>query len=574
MAKSGIVEPTFSPVVPLPSEGQVRALLSRPDGRRELAELYAKRERVIANMKRDPLRFGYEPPIWAEIRWAVANFGEVLVLGGNRGGKSEVGGKLTNEVIRDREKANVACLHNSAASSVNQQQNRVYTYLPPELRDVGKGGRGDNITNIQYTKANGFTNEKFITPTEDLCMFFNYKQDPGVLEGYELDWAWGDELITLAFIEALRFRLLDRSGTLFLTFTPVRGYTQVVASFLAGARVLKSERAPLLDANKVHVRGCPKGHMPRVLVSANGNAAIVCIWNTDNPFTNHEEMRRKLEGEKDRVIKIRAYGWADKAVQGSLANFDEKAHVISRERFEEIAKGPGCRYVSCDPGGGKPWVIKWYFVTPENEVIVYREWPSEQEFGPWAKPTDKLRFDYDEGAKTPGVKGINGYKELCWTLEGAVWDEAAGVWDFDNAEDILERLIDPRFGGKVAPAAEEGTSIIELMLEDVADRSTGKLKFPAMVWEKAPASGVQDTVQMINNYMEWNQDEPVSAMNSPKWFVVEDLFNTIYAYKEFTIEAGEKCALKDFIDPDRYFVKSDCRFLLEEDYEARGGGYM
>jgi hypothetical protein len=569
-----MLKPSESPVVPMPSAEQMAAVLARPDGMAELARILAEREKVILRMKHDPLKYGYEPDIWKEIRWAVDNFGEVLVLGGNRGGKSEVGGKLTNEVIRDRAKANVACLHNSSQSSINQQQNRVHTYLPPELRNVGKGAKDDNITNIQYTKANGFTNEKFITPTEDTCMFFNYKQDPGVLEGYELDWAWGDELITLAFIEALRFRLLDRSGTLFLTFTPVRGYTPVVAEYVAGARVIKSQRAPLLPADKVLVKGCPKGHMPRVLVSKNGNAAIVCIWNTDNPFTNHEEMRKKLEGKRESEIKIRAYGWAERAVKGSFSNFDPRAHVITRERFAEIAAAGGCRYVSCDPGGGKPWFIKWYFVTPDDEVIVYREWPTAQEYGMWAKPSDKLAWVYDDGALTAPVHGINGYKALCWKLEGNRFDEERGRWvgKGEEVEDILLRVMDPRFGKKISPGAEQGTSIIELMAEDVED-AQGQLKYPGMDWEQAPASGVEETVQMIDNFMEYDADKPVDALNSPKWFVVEDLWNTILAYNEFTVQAGEKCALKDIVDPDRYFVKSDCRYYEDTDFEAKGGGY-
>lgn len=562
--------PKPHPVVPMVDEALLASMLAAGE-EKEAAELLAQRERVIMQMEHDPLNHGYEPEIWGIIRWALDNYGEVLVLGGNRGGKSEIGGKLTNEFLRDRDAANVAALHNSAASSIAQQQDRVFRYLPPELRSVGKGDKHDKVTNIQYTKANGFTHGKFITPDSDTCMFFNYMQEARILEGYELDFAWCDELVTKNFIEALRFRLLDRHGKLFITFTPVDGYTQVVASFVAGAQVVKSQRAPLLDPDRVHVKGCPKGHMPRLLINKDETAAIVCIWNTDNPFTSHEEMRNKLKGKKDVEIKIRAYGWATKLVQGALPNFNEAAHVITRERWKEIEKAGGTRYVACDPAGAKPWVIKWYFVTPDDEVIVYREWPTVQEFGWWAKATDKPKFDYDEGCFLAPKLSISGYKKLIWELSGAVWDAAAKRWDFSNAEEILMFFIDPRFGGKVAPSAEEQTSIIDLMADD-EDGSDG-IHYPPMYWERAPASIVESSVQMINNRMYYDDEKPLAADNCPTWYVVEDCKNSILAYNEYAIEGGDKCALKDFIDADRYYATTKCGYITNESLMPTGGGY-
>jgi hypothetical protein len=204
-------------------------------------------------------------------------------------------------------------------------------------------------------------------------------------------------------------------------------------------------------------------------------------------------------------------------------------------------------------------------------VILYREWPSVQEFGFWAKPGDKLKFEYDEGMKDAPRYGMNGYKELIWRLEGAEWDEARGEWDRSAQEKILMRFMDPRFGGKVSPGAEQGTSIIELMDEEVEDEE-GRVRYPPMEWEPAPASRVAETVQMINNFMDYEDSKPVDMMNHPKWYVVENCKNSIYAYQEFTELAGDKCALKDFVDPDRYFVKAGYLHLNEADLMPRGGG--
>lgn len=576
-------EPTPHPVIPLPSREWMAERAAQPGGVEEIAALLAKREKAILQMKADPYNYGYEPDIWKECDMLLDGthplvdepVDELLILGGNRSGKSEYCAKKVCKVMASGPEKQVAALHSSAAMSIAQQQERVYRYLPPEYKTIGKGSKYDTTTNVQFTLANGFTNQKFILPERQTCYFWNYLQDVTVMEGPEYDLGWGDELIPLSYVQAIRYRLVTRNGKFLISFTPVKGYTQTVASFVAGAVVIRSEKSPILDPDRVYVKGCPPGHMPRVLRcmadnKTKRNAAIICFWTCDNPFGGAARMIKTLEGKSDEEKMIRYHGWAKKAVQSDFAYFSEKAHAISRARFRELEKKGGSRYCSCDPAGAKPWVIKWYLVTPDEEVILYREWPTAQEFGRWAKPGDKLKFDYDEGMITAPRYGINGYKRLIWELEGAVWDHESKQWDRSRQEKILMRFMDPRFGGKISPSAEDGTSIIELMEDD--EKGKDGVLYPPMEWERAPASRVSETVEMLNTLMEYDEDKPIDATNAPKWYVVSDLENSIYAYKEFTELAGEKCALKDFVDPDRYFVKSGWLYLADEDMAPRGGG--
>lgn len=568
--------PTPHPIITLPGDDWFREVLALPDGEERVSTMLEEREKRIRLMKEYPLKYGYDTPFWGEIQELWKENDEVCVLGGNRGGKSEFAAKWVVELLMSKPGAIVACFHSTQQSSINQQQEYIYRYLPPEWRRL-KRLPGDNVTNISYTKANGFTNQKLILPNGSMCLFFYYAQDPDVLEGYELDGAWMDELAPLAFVKTVRYRLITRNGRMLVTFTPKNGYTPTVAEYVAGATPVKTERAELLAGDKVHVKGCPPGHMPRVLKCRHSRRAVACIFSKDNVFNDYDRLKSELENEPDSVVKIRAYGWAEKATAGVLTHFNEGVHVISRERWKRIEAGGGLRVVSADPSyGGKPWFVKWYFITPQDHVILYREWPGRQQFGWWAEPSDRAwKWKPGEAWKAEANLSMNRLKELCWQLEGQAWDDARGAWDEAAAEKIFERCMDPRFGGHASPGSDEGVTIISLLNESERDEQ-GRLKWPGMDWVEAPSSRIEDTVTMINNRLAFNEDLPITPLNTPSWFVVEGCEQTILAYKEYSTDEyggySQKCALKDIIDPDRYFIKSDYRYFEPGDLKPRGGG--
>ena len=68
-------------------------------GRARLVEYLEKRETAITNEQLDPLQNGYEPPHWARVRELLPRADEILILGGNRSGKSSLTGKLAMEVL-------------------------------------------------------------------------------------------------------------------------------------------------------------------------------------------------------------------------------------------------------------------------------------------------------------------------------------------------------------------------------------------------------------------------------------------------------------------------------------------
>jgi len=81
---------------------------------------------------------------------------------------------------------------------------------------------------------------------------------------------------------------------------------------------------------------------------------------------------------------------------------------------------------------------------------------------------------------------------------------------------------------------------------------------------------------MINDLMDWNEKEALSTLNCPKWYIVDDLYQTDMAYREWQEGMTEKCALKDILDPDRYYIVNEPSHYDDKDFEVStvgDGGY-
>jgi len=571
------------PVLPLPTRAQVLGAV-QAGKTAELIEWLQKRVESIALRLADPLNYGFEPQAYLDARKLIEENDELLLMGANREGKTNFAGKFSVELQVKKPGALCAFFHSSERSSELQQQPLILSMFPPAWRHqalkakraAGKGG-----SYLSFTPGTGFTGAQYILPNGSTGLFFNYKQDVTVMEGYEFDLVWFDELVPLAFQEALRFRLSRNKRLIVLdTFTPVRGVTPVVMSFLAGAKIVETRSAaPLLPADRVLVKDCPPGHMPYIMRGGRERSAVLFFHNGMNPFGAGQAVRQKLVGAPEGVVKMRAFGWPDRQINGVFAKFSMNVHVITRARFEELATGPGTYYVVTDPRPGKNWFIKRYFVTPEGWAIVCWEWPDKKRHEEWALPPKDAAEGTQKFCWRPGPaqfieagRGIVAYKKLVLESEGWKWDDAAGRWDGTNALKIERRLIDPRMGGVEIPSEEEGTSLIAMMEEEQKD-SQGRVIGPSMTWEAAPGGSVADRIEMIASLMDYDERAPVSVLNCPKWYAVEDCEQSIKSYQEYTGAGGEKDALKDPMDCDGYFVKDDCGYVAPQAMKIRRGGY-
>jgi len=408
------------PVYRLPAtQEEARVLMQSVGGAEKFPEWARKRWDLIQAEKVDPLRYGHElAPIWKDARELLERGNDLLILGGNRSGKTEFGAKYANEIIERKASANAWCFQSNERASIERLQPYVNHYLPAEQRDLGKIGK---ITYIKYNLANGFSEGRFVKPNGSFCRFMNYEMDPRSLEGAELDIAWCDEMVPPDVLDTLRFRLVTRGGKLIVTFTPLEGYSVSVKQYLEGARVIKSLPAPLLPQNKVLVSGCPKGQMPYILECAKPGRFVICFFTECNPWAGYDNLVKQLSGATESDIKCRAYGWPTKMIAGAFPKFGDVNIITDTEIPAE-----GTNYLLADPHGARNWFMVWVRVTNDDppRYFVYREWPGI-ELGEWALPAEKADGKEGPGQRADAGRGVVGYKRLILELEKADEQEVA-----------------------------------------------------------------------------------------------------------------------------------------------------
>ena len=518
-------KPTPHPVIKMPD---IKMLVERL-GIDKTAEILELREDKILAEQLDPYRHGFEPDHWKEADGLIKDKQELLVLGGNRAGKTEWMAKRVIQTLISKEKAMVWCLHTTQKSSIQMQQNVVWKYMPPELKNCKK----TKVTNIAYSQKNGFSEESFILPNGSQCVFMNYAQKRDVIEGGECDLIWCDELVPMDWVETLRYRLVTRRGKLVITFTPIAGYSQVVKDFVAGCSFKKSLKASILEDNINYVGGIPKGHMPFTADSHRGNASVIWFHSQLNPYNPFDELVKTLDGKNLYEKKIRAYGWADNTVGTQFPRFGD-IHIVDHSCIPE----EGSNYMVTDPAGARNWFMLWGRKCEDGNLYIYREFP-DISYGEWALPSEKPDGKEGMAQRNGAGMGIDDYKRLIRKLES------------DGKEEIVDRYIDPRAGATQAVGRDGGTSVIELL--DSGDEP--------MFFSPAAGVAIEQGVAIINDLLAYDYSQPVSPLNQPKLYISKNCKNLIYCLKEWTGADGDKGSTKDPIDCLRYLVVMQPEFL-------------
>lgn len=439
------------------------------------------RERKIAKEKREPLIYGWEPPIWRVVDavlgldWAVppkygADYGArmrahlgleapvslLLINGGNRAGKSEYMAKRAMQCANKYDATTLWAFHTDGDMSVQYQQPLFWRYMPSVWRTSKP--IMTQTAYIAYKAKTGFSDGSFILPNRSLCDFRNYAQEKGKIEGGELGTMVhgarcigfiADELIPEDWVETLVLRLSTRGAVGLVGFTPVNGYTGTCKAFLDGARSIKDRTAYLLPRDggdpdrrvleledcdgwlrQVDVAAVKEGRefekVPRVMRCADKRRSVVYFHSSDNPYGNPAEVLAFIASRDSRFRRERWYGLADKLMAGKFPLFNPAVHVVRHEAIPS----DGTDYMLVDPCDGRNFFMIWVRVTSTGKVYVIREWPSQHDaipgvgvLGEWALPTgDTKQLDGRRGPAQNSLGwGLLQYKREIARLEG--WEE-------------------------------------------------------------------------------------------------------------------------------------------------------
>jgi hypothetical protein len=565
-----MIPQTQNPVIPLIEvEGRLAdgRFVVRYQGQKvaateaQLLAIHREREEQIARMVEDPWRYGWLNPAWERADAAYAELREkfrkgvteLLILGGNRSGKSRYFARKAMQHLVNTPGAKVWCLQSTEAASIQNQQPYLWEYLPKEWKPSASGKlKKGAVANITYSQKGGFTENSFVLPNGSQCWFKFYSMDVTSIEGAELNFVWADELVTPDWLEALRFRLLTRDGELGIGFTPVEGYTTTVKEYLDGAKTLEECDAPLLpryrDGNLIGLET-----VPRIQQCTREKARVVYFHTADNPYGNPEAMETELRGSNRERILMRAYGVPTKARMSMFPKFRDTVHVVPADKVP----GDGTVFHFVDPGEGKTWAMLWIRYTPDGRCWIYREWPDQFDYiegvgypGAWAEADGKLQ----DGRPGPAQKacagfGFEDYKRIIEAAEKA------------DAAEPAERWMDSRYGN-TPTMTQEG---VRTLIEQCSDRI-------GLDFRATSGQAIVEGVTLINDWLAYNEDAPVDALNSPRLYISERCQNLIYALKTWTGADGKKGATKDWIDILRYITLSGVGYEDPAMLRARPGG--
>jgi hypothetical protein len=534
------------PLYPLPSAAELAA------GGEECGEYLKERGRLILLEEADPWRYGYLPEVWNLPNEAIAGGKrEVLILGGNRATKSYYAARKAMEVLMGGPKKNVWCLQSTYKNSVEMQQPILYHYLPAEYKAIPRS----RVANVSYAQKSGFSDGKFVLPNGSECVFRNYSQKVEVIEGGDCDLVWCDELVPIAWVETLRYRILSRKGLLLLTFTPTQMWSPVVAEYLEGAKSTEYVEAPLLPAG---YRGRVNRKVPRVQQPVRANAAVIYFHITDNPFTSAEVTAETLSGAPPEEILMRAYGVPSKSAANRFPRFREDLHVLKEGEIMERLSGNGTtRYHFVDPASGRNWFMIWVAVISDGTHYVYREWPDYETYGEWANADTRLVDGRLGPAQMTLGWGIARYIEEIRELEKLEKAQSDGT----THEWVAGRWIDSVYAAMPTQTREGGTTLLE---------ECHALGFP---FAPAPKEHIDEGVSLINDLLDFERGENNEITKRPRLFFSEKCVNTIFAMKLWTGRDGRMGACKDPIDCLRFMSTARLAAFSEDDLNVYAGGH-
>lgn len=494
-------KPIPHPILPAPDAKDIFAQVGNmAEAERKWKELHDRRLEIIRKEQQDALRFGWEPDIWQVCRailglpchnnsflrkiqnrlkldWPAfsaamrAHLGfakpvsTLLILGGNRSGKSEFGSKVGMEVLAFQENSKVYAFHEMESRSVEDQQPLYWKFMPPEWRKKVQGER----VYIAYKEKTGFSESSFITPVNSRGYFRNYAQDrDAAIQGIEPDLVDADELIPPDWVDELTARLITRSGRMIIKFTPVNGYTPTVKAFLDGARPAKEsigylfpkDRPEASEADEAAALGLSLEQYQEVKAAAEEGRASRspesvpedCVgWlaakpesgvgNLNPDFENSGlRSQTQVSSRYESVPRVMRCRDPEKAVvffhasdnpygrpRENIAKYRVKARPERRMRYYGIAEksftnifvkfsdkvhvlpaaaipADGTNYMLCDPAGARNFFFLWMRARADMHYAV-REWPGNYPIPGVGVPGPWAIPSGKKGGRNDGARG-------------------------------------------------------------------------------------------------------------------------------------------------------------------------
>lgn len=328
-------------------------------------------------------------------------------------------------------------------------------FIPPAARASGDFSvqRGPYSVPVRAQLPNG--SEYF---------FGSAEQDVGTFESVPYDVCFSDEPLPRRLFGAIWRGLIDYYGRLICAMTPLGENSMFLWS--------------------------------QFFANPSSDAKFIQMSIHDNPHLSQEAVAEAIAQWPDDERATRETGAWQFMSHRAFPQFDPGIHVCQPH---EIPEG-WIRGVSVDPAHRRPFAITWAAFGPNDEVLVYREWPAGEHH--------KI---------TSSTLTCREYASILRNEEGG--------------EKIDFRVLDPRFGAAHHRIKGEVTTSIQ---EDFADLG---LYFDCRIeGTEREETGIEE----IRRLLRFDRSCPVSALNRPKLMVMKNCVNTV-----------NSLSMSNFVPPDK-----------------------
>ena len=265
------------------------------------------------------------------------------VFGGNRSGKTECGAVESVYIARGihpyrKNRDNVFGWVVSLSQQVQRDvaQEKILKYLNPDwiVEVTMLSGKKDNLSSgvIDQIKI------KNVFGGISTIGFKSCDQGREKFQGTSLDFVWFDEEPPKDIYDECQMRLLDKSGTMFGTMTPLKGLTFVYNEIYLNDKNSKEVWYEFIE------------------------------W-ADNPYLSKSEIKLLTDSMSESELNSRRYGLFQSDTGPVYSEFDENVHVI--EPFSVPFDWQD--NISIDPGLKNPLSCHFYAVDFDGNVYVLAE---------------------------------------------------------------------------------------------------------------------------------------------------------------------------------------------------------
>lgn len=258
----------------------------------------------------------------------------------------------------------------------------------------------------------------------------------------------------------------------------------------------------------------------------------------ENPYLGKEEIEFFKASLTPEEQEARIYGRFKTLIGRVYPQYDPSIHcidpqdILSRKNekgisiFDTYPKG-----LAIDPADRKPFAMLWFALSPQEEIIIYREWPE----------TDFFR--------TAPLGSIEDYAELIRSIE----KETPG-----GSDTIHWRLMDPNYG--IARSVISNSSIVNAF------------KNYELFFDTDINDDLHEGHHAVRSRLTYDKSKPISELNRPKLYFFKGLNNLHHALTRYIWDTRRmeeergvtervKEKVKDFVDPLRYICAKDLIYL-------------